>query len=73
MTAVIDPRGRVEASAPEFTRAVLTREVRGHAGATPYVTIGNYGALAICVALLLAALAANARTRPPNHPEGYGS
>ncbi|MCC7483787.1 MAG: apolipoprotein N-acyltransferase [Burkholderiales bacterium] len=63
VTAVIDPRGRVEASAPEFATAVLTRVVRGYAGATPYVRIGNYGTLALCVALL--ALAAFAPRRAP--------
>jgi apolipoprotein N-acyltransferase len=69
MTAVIDPRGRVEAVAPEFTRAVLTREVRGHTGATPYVVLGNYGALALCAAFLAIAWAAGARGRQsPNRP-----
>ena len=66
MTAVVDPRGRVEASAPEFTRTVLTREVRGYGGATPYVRIGNYGALALCAALIVAALVVSPRTQPPN-------
>ena len=61
MTAVIDPRGRIEATAPEFTRAVLTREVRGYGGATPYVTLGNYGALVLCAALVGGALAAGRR------------
>jgi len=63
VTAVIDPRGRVEESAPEFTAAVLTRTVSGHRGATPFVTIGNYGALALCATLMIGALAAAARRR----------
>jgi apolipoprotein N-acyltransferase len=63
MTAVIDPHGRVEATAPEFARAVLTREVRGHEGATPFVTIGNFGALALCSALIAAAFVAGARAK----------
>jgi apolipoprotein N-acyltransferase len=74
VTAVIDPHGRVEASAPEFARAVLTREVRGFSGSTPYVTIGNYGALALCAALLLLALAMarRFRTRPRTHTDESG-
>ena len=53
VTAVIDPRGRLEASAPEFAPAVLNRTVHGHGGATPFVTLGNYGALALCAALIV--------------------
>jgi apolipoprotein N-acyltransferase len=63
VTAIIDPRGRVEASAPEFERAVLTREVRGFEGSTPFVTAGNYGALALCAALAGIAFAAGARSK----------
>jgi len=52
MTAVINPRGEVERVAPDFSRAVLTHEVTGHEGATPYVRWGNAAALALCVILL---------------------
>lgn len=48
VTAVIDPRGEVVASAPEFTTAVVSRMVTGYAGATPYVRWGNYAVLALC-------------------------
>ena len=47
VTAVINPRGRVEKSAPEFTRAIVTHDVPGFQGATPYVRWGNYGVLFI--------------------------
>ena len=56
MTAVIDPRGRVAAVAPEFTLATLTHTVQGHRGATPYVRFGSTPVLALCVLLLLAGL-----------------
>jgi len=49
MTAVINPQGAVEAVAPEFTPAVLTRSVPGMRGATPYVRWGNSVALALCL------------------------
>ncbi|MBI3068221.1 MAG: apolipoprotein N-acyltransferase [Betaproteobacteria bacterium] len=55
MTAVISPRGTVEAVAPEFTAATVTREVRGYSGATPYVRFGNYPALGIAALFVLVA------------------
>ena len=61
MTAVIDPRGRVAALAPEFTLATLTHTVQGHRGATPYVRFGATPVLALCMLLLLAGLAASRR------------
>jgi apolipoprotein N-acyltransferase len=48
MTAVVSPQGLVEAVAPEFQSAVLTRTVAGMRGATPYVRWGNYAALLLC-------------------------
>ena len=57
VTGVIDPRGMVEVSAPEFATAVVTREVQGRRGATPYVRWGNYVALALCAALVAMAFA----------------
>jgi apolipoprotein N-acyltransferase len=62
-TAVIDQRGRVVKSAPEFTRAVVTHDVPGHTGQTPYVRWGNYAVLVLCVVLLVAALVTG-RLRP---------
>lgn len=52
VTAVINPRGQIEKSAPEFTRAIVTHTVSGFEGATPYVRWGNYGVLAIIAALI---------------------
>lgn len=48
MTAVVSPQGIVEAVAPEFQSAVLTRTVAGMRGSTPYVRWGNYAALLLC-------------------------
>ena len=55
MTAIIDPRGRILDAARPFTRATVTGEVQGHAGATPYVLGGN--AIALAIASLLLAVA----------------
>ena len=52
VTAVVDPRGAVVATAPGFTIATVTHLVQGYSGATPYVRWGNYATLALCVALI---------------------
>jgi apolipoprotein N-acyltransferase len=54
MTAIIDPRGRVVAKLPQFAEGVLTGEVRGYAGATPYVKIGNTPIVLASLALIAA-------------------
>jgi len=54
MTAVIDPRGRVVAQAPEFETAIVEALVQGYAGATPYVRTGNAPILLACVLLVAA-------------------
>jgi apolipoprotein N-acyltransferase len=63
MTAVIDPRGRVEAIARPFTEAIVRAEVQGYAGATPFVRIGNYGALLLSLVLAVVALVVSLRRR----------
>ena len=55
-TAVVNQRGEIVKAAPEFTRAVVTEDIPGMQGATPYVRWGNYGMLALCAALLAASL-----------------
>lgn len=42
ITAVIDPRGRVVESLPQFEAGVLESTVQGFTGATPYARVGNY-------------------------------
>jgi len=63
MTAVISPRGDVEAAAPEFTRAVLTRSVAGMQGATPFVRWGNSAALLLCLIAVAMAFLLAKQTR----------
>jgi apolipoprotein N-acyltransferase len=52
VTAIIDPRGRVVARLPQFTEGILEGEVRGYAGASPYVKFGNTPIVLMCVVLL---------------------
>ncbi|MGQ0752515.1 MAG: apolipoprotein N-acyltransferase [Betaproteobacteria bacterium] len=63
LTAIIDARGEVVKSAPEFTQAALTDRVPGYEGATPYVRWGNLAVLALCALLLAGAWAAGRRKR----------
>jgi apolipoprotein N-acyltransferase len=58
VTAIIDSKGRVVASAPQFVKTVVEGNVQGHAGSTPYVRWGNYGFLALSALMLLAAVLA---------------
>ena len=56
VTSVIDREGRVVARLPQFEEGVLTAEVRGHIGATPYVRWGNAAVLLLLAAMLVLAL-----------------
>jgi apolipoprotein N-acyltransferase len=53
VTAIIDSRGRIVQAAPPFEVAVISGEVRGHTGATPYVRWGNVFAVLVASAMLL--------------------
>jgi len=57
MTAIVNPRGRVERVLPPFREAALTGEVSGYAGATPYVRWGNAAMLLLVAAGFLASFA----------------
>jgi apolipoprotein N-acyltransferase len=63
VTAVIAPNGRVEAAAAEYTQTVLTREVAGMRGTTPFVRWGNLAALALCAMAIAGALLARHKPR----------
>ena len=63
-TAVIDPKGRIQARLPSYTRATLAATVQGYQGRTPYLSSGNtLPVAAALLALLLPALGFWRRTR----------
>jgi apolipoprotein N-acyltransferase len=64
VTAIIDPRGRVVARLPQFTEGILEGEVRGYAGASPYVKLGNTPIVLMCVVLLGALVFIRRRVGP---------
>jgi len=51
-TAVIDERGQVRASLPQFREDALVASVQGMTGATPYVMAGNAPVMLIAAAVL---------------------
>ncbi len=61
MTAAIGPQGRVLAALPPFTVGALQTSVRGHRGATPYVSGGDVPLLALCALAVAAAALRRAR------------
>jgi apolipoprotein N-acyltransferase len=66
MTAVIGPKGKVEAKLPKLTQGTLAAMVQGYQGATPYIRFGN----GIVLGLAAAMLAAGAMLRSSG---GHGS
>ncbi|PWB39183.1 MAG: apolipoprotein N-acyltransferase [Rhodocyclales bacterium] len=57
MTAIVNPRGRVERVLAPFGEGALVGEVSGYNGATPYVRWGNAAALLLVAIGLFAPLA----------------
>jgi len=64
MTAVVDPKGTIVTAAPTFETKILTAQVRGYAGATPFVRFGNVPVITCCVLMLFAAFGTQAVHRP---------
>lgn len=54
LTSVIGVDGRIQAMLPQHEEGVLTAEVKGYVGRTPYVVWGNWGML-VLVGLMLGA------------------
>ncbi len=52
VTAIIDEKGRIVSSSPQFTAVSLTGEVRLFAGHTPYSKFGNYPVMSYCLLIL---------------------
>jgi apolipoprotein N-acyltransferase len=66
VTAVIDARGRVTKTVPQFEAAVLKETVRGYTGATPYARVGNWVAIGLAtLALVVVQLATTKFTMRP--------
>jgi apolipoprotein N-acyltransferase len=63
VSAVIDPRGALVATIPQFEPGVLKAPVRGYTGATPYARWGNYPIVTGALLALAIVLVAHRRSR----------
>lgn len=52
VTAIIDPYGQILGRAPRGQIFNLMGQVQGYEGSTPFVVLGNYGILALCLLAL---------------------
>ena len=57
VTAVIDPRGALVETLPQFHAGLLRQTVRGYTGSTPYVRVGNYFVVLLALVALATVLA----------------
>ena len=55
ISAIIDPRGRLRATSPQFRPAILSDTVQPMRGATPFVFWGNRAVVGLALLMLLAA------------------
>lgn len=53
VSAVIDARGEIIATSPQFKQHVLTAAIQPMQGNTPYVWLGNYFVLVLCLCSLI--------------------
>lgn len=63
ITAVIDERGRVVERIPAFSAGVLSADVGGFEGRTPFMRFGSLPVLLLCAGLLLVALSIRPKRR----------
>lgn len=63
VTAVLDHRGRVLRSAPQFVRTVLSAKVQPRQGVTPFVRFGSWPVLILCGLILILGCAGVLRSR----------
>ncbi len=57
VTVIIDQKGRVVSSLPEFTQGILHGQAQGYSGATPYVRWGNWPVILLMLTALVWAMA----------------
>jgi apolipoprotein N-acyltransferase len=53
VTALIDAKGHITARIPQFERAVLTGQVQGYDGVTPFARLGSWPILLLCGGVVL--------------------
>ncbi len=63
VSAVIDDRGQVVVRSPQFQVDLLQALVQPRAGATPYVRVGDWGAVALTLLLMVGTVVAGRRAK----------
>lgn len=66
VTAIIDPKGRIQVSAPQFEEAIVRGEVTAMVGRTPFAQTGSWPLIIFCSLLLLIQLL-QGRRKPQLH------
>lgn len=61
ISAVINTKGQITAQSPQFLAHALPAKVRLYNGTTPYVIVGNYATVIICILSLFMVLLINNR------------
>jgi apolipoprotein N-acyltransferase len=69
VTAVIDNRGGVVETLPQFHAGLLEQTVRGYTGATPYARVGNWLVVVSALVVLIAAYWFGRRVTGEPHKE----
>ncbi len=63
VTALIDARGNITARIPQFERSVLTGNIQGYTGLTPFARFGSWPILLLCVAICALCVIETAKKR----------
>ncbi len=71
VTAIINEKGQVVSSLPQFERAVLRGDVPSMTGKTPFMIFGHYPVLIISILLILLSILANRMNNTSAKKEKY--
>ncbi len=71
VTAIINEKGQVIASLPQFEQAVLRGDVPSMTGKTPFMILGHYPVLIISILLILLSILANRMNNTSAKKEKY--
>ena len=71
VTAIINDKGQVISSLPQFERGILRGDVPSMTGKTPFMIFGHYPVLVISILLILLSILANRMNNTSAKKEKY--